>query len=115
MKLLIRAVVLCAILVLMTAGANALPTCYDCQFGCVSSIIYMYKNCVPQGNMCYAWEYCWSWNASAAEPAAGASPCKDRVQWQLVSTDTFTAQKESHTWRLAHISVQAATKTAALR
>ena len=112
MKSLMRAVMLCATLALFPVAANALPTCYDCQFGCVSSIVYLYKACVNQGNNCYAWDYCWSWPPYGAS-AAGAGTCKDRVQWQLVSAETFTAQKESHTWRLAHTSVQAAIKTAA--
>jgi hypothetical protein len=108
MKFLIRAVLLCVTVVLLTPAANAWPTCYDCNFGCVSSIAYFYKNCVTSGNICYASDYCWSWGASAA-----AGTCKDRVQWQLVTAETFTAQKESHTWRLAHTSTRAAIKTAA--
>ena len=102
------------LLLLVATPATAAPTCYNCQNGqCWSSIMFEYRNCISSSTgACDAWEDCPYWLASADNHAGTANvqvSCKNRSEWELVASDSFSAVQDRAPkleWRVTGATVQ---------
>ena len=110
--------VITAVVFMLFAGVvSAAPTCYTCQNGCMSSIMFQYKNCASSSTgACDAFDDCPYWGPVAAnmsEPGLRVS-CKYRQQWDLVRSETFSGMQEATRteWRLMSARVQPAVASA---
>lgn len=73
--------------------------------------MYWHKSCIANSWSCYAFDDCPYW-------LADNTACKQKQQWQLARSETFTGLKVSQRieWRLSGSVVKpAAVDTAALR
>src|SRR5689334_21485326 len=102
-----KKIAILAILMLIATSATAAPTCWMCQnWGCDSSLSYLFQYCIGDSNYCHAWDLC--------EFAVPPSDCKDRLLLQLARSETFGRNNQSTriAWRLTGSSVQPALQVA---